>query len=380
MYYSKISTVILCFSFISNVVGQTFTDEQKLQGYAVDDENLTFIFDEGLYGVNPQEVFVTGEFRGWDASTSDPNWFLKENGNKWLLTIDNSDFEVVKPNTKFKYRIDDGEWLSPPEGAPNEKGGDLVFMKQEGFVGLRAELRSENLIWAEVSPERPLRPEAYQIVDTEGTVISVAGVLPNEATTALITPAQPLDKKRVYYLEVPELNLRTHCSFDGWFRETFSTKELGANIKNGATTIRIFSPRAEKVILYLYKGKDDQKAYLEKEMTQDSHGVWEVTIPEDLHGVYYDFTVHGAQEPGNHFYENNPVHITDPYARVSDDTWGKGRIWRATEPATPLQNGIPALEDVIAYEVHLQDFTDQLPAAIKKSGPYQSGYSARLTK
>ncbi len=96
-------------------------------------------------------------------------------------------------------------------------------------------------------------------------------------------------------------------------------------------------------------------------MTQDKDGVWEITFDENLHGVYYDFTVHGHDDPGNYFYETNPVHITDPYARVSDNTWGKARIWENTIPATPLKNGIPKMQDVIAYEVHVQDFTDLLP-------------------
>jgi len=81
----------------------------------------------------------------------------------------------------------------------------------------------------------------------------------------------------------------------------------------------------------------------------------------DLHGVYYDYTVHGPVEPGNHFFEMDPVHISDPYTRVSDDTFGRNRVWRRTRPATSLSNGIPPMQDVVAYEMHVQDFTDLLP-------------------
>ena len=338
---------------------QSFTEEQKLQGYGLFGDQLTFIFDEALYGVQPQRVFVTGEFR--NQNTDDPNWQLKKTGEQWLLTVDNTDFSVIQPNTKFKYRMNDGDWLRPPAEAKNEKGGDLVFMPEYVAAGLKAELKSEKLIWAEVNGKRPLLPSAYRITDASGNEIPIAGVLPNGATTTLISPARALDKKRVYFLEIPSLALKAHCSFDGWFRETYSTKELGANIEGNTTVIRIFAPRAEAVKLYLYKGRSDAQAYRVEELTQDAGGVWEIEIPEDLHGVYYDFTIHGANDPGNHFYETNPVHITDPYARVSDDTWGKARIWRKTQAATPLKNGIPKMEDVIAYEVHIQDFTDRLP-------------------
>ncbi len=347
---------------------QSFTDEQKTQGYGVFGDKVTFIFDESLYGVKPEKVFVTGAFRNWDASTESTEWDLKKTGDQWLLTIDNTDFTIMKPNTKFKYRMNDGEWLTPPAGAENEKDGDLVFLKSDDLTPLKAELKNENLIWAEINTERPLVPSAYRITDAKGKVIEVAGVLPNGATTTLITPSEPLDKKRVYFLEIPSLGLKTHCSFDGWFRETFSTKELGANIHDGKTTVRLFAPRATAVKLYLYKGKDDTEAYQILNLVEDNQGVWEITVDQDLHGIYYDFTVHGSDDPGNHFYETNPVHINDPYARVSDDTWGKCRIWRKTTPATPLEAGIPKMEDVIAYEVHVQDFTDNLPLPEEKKG------------
>ncbi|MEL7063599.1 MAG: pullulanase, partial [Bacteroidota bacterium] len=120
---------------------QSFTGGQKTQGYGVFGDKLTFIFDEGLYGVRPQRVFVTGEFRNWDQNLDAKEWELKKTGDQWLLTIDNTDFSVVAPNTKFKYRINEGEWLAPPESAANQKGGDLVFMKSDDRIPLKAELK-----------------------------------------------------------------------------------------------------------------------------------------------------------------------------------------------------------------------------------------------
>ena len=366
----KLSLILWLF-WAFNAVSQSFTGDQKNQGYALFGDNLTFIFDESLYGLQPQKVCVTGEFRNWDQDMEDPMWQLKKTGEQWMLTIDNSDYQVVQPNTKFKFRIDDGEWLDPHEGVVNRKGGDLVFMMSDDKIPLIAELKSDMLIWAEINVDRPLVPEAYVIKDAQGNEIKVAGVLPNGAASTLITPERPLDKKRVYFLEMPDQNLRVHCSFDGWFRETYSTKELGANIADGRTEIRLFAPRAELVKLYLYQGRNDVDAYQTIDMEVDEQGVWEASFPEDLHGTYYDFTIHGADDPGNYFYGTNPVHINDPYARVSDDTWGKGRIWRKTKPATPLKGGIPPMEDVIAYEVHVQDFTDQLPIEDKYKGTFQ---------
>ncbi len=360
-------------------IAQSFTGGQKLQGYAAFGEKVTFIFDETVYGVQPARVVVTGPFRNWDTHMDVPDWSLKKTGELWLLTIANPDFSVLSPNTKFKFRTDDGAWMQPPADAPNEKGGDLVFMPDAEVAGLQAELCHARLILATVTGERPLDPGAYRITDARGTEIPVAGVLPRDAAVTLIRPAAPLNPHRVYFLEIPGLGLKTHCAFDGWFRNVYSDKELGANIDDGVTTIRIFSPRADRVRLYLYKEKEDTAAYWSGDMTRDADRVWEMTFEEDLHGVYYDFTVHGPSDPGNHFYQTNPVHITDPYARVSDNTWGKARTWRRTEPATPLAGGVPPLEDVIAYEVHVQDFTDRLPVDEGLQGTFNAMVTPGLT-
>ncbi len=346
-----------------NLVGQSWTGDQLNQGYALFGSKLTFIFEESLYNVQPSKVVVTGEFRGWSQDMNDEQWNLQKTGNAWLLTIDNTDFAIVKPNTKFKFRVDDGDWLDPHAGAKNVSGSDLVFEPDYVSAGLKAELLANGSIWAEISGfKRPLTPNAYRIVDAQGNEYPVKTVLPNGATTTLISTDPPLDKKRVYFLEIPNHNLSSHASFDGWFRKTISSKELGANIDNGKTVVRLFAPRAEMVKLYLYEGPESD-AINTIEMVEDQDGVWEAYFNEDLHGTYYDFTIHGAEDPGNHFFESNPVHIRDPYARVVVDTWGRGRIWRRTEAATPLVNGIPAMEDVIAYEVHVQDFTDNLPVS-----------------
>ncbi len=358
--------------FTTLLYSHQFSKTEILQGYAFEKEVIVFIFDPVLYEVNPERVVITGSFRNWDQNMNHADWLLKESNGIWTLKVSNSDFSVIRPNDEFKFRIDDGKWLSPPSNAENEKGGNFVFMKDYIIPGLKAELRGSYTIWANIIGERPLQESAYQVKDAEGNVIPIAEVLPNTATETLISTSEPLDIKRVYFLEIPSLELKSHCSFDGWFRYLYSDKEMGANISGNRTVIRIFSPRAEMVKVYLYKGKNDQKAYRVENMTRDNFGIWEIIFEKNLKGVYYNFTVHGSSDPGNYFYETNPVHITDPYARVSDNTWGKCRIWTKTIPATPLENGIPKMEDVISYEVHVQDFTDLLPVEERYKGTFKA--------
>lgn len=353
-----------------------------MEGFAHQNDTTYFIFDANHYGQVPQSrAVVTGSFRSWDQDMADSSWQLKEDANSlWTLAIYNPNFAEIPPRAEFKFRIDSGIWLQPPSDAPNQQGGNLVFFKDLMPPMLRAEIRTANAIWATIhGARRPVSVSSYRLTNAKGEAIPISEILPNTASDFLVIPTKPLDIRRVYYLEVIGTHLKSWCSFDGWFRELYSNKELGANLNQdeSATTFRVFSPRANLVRLYLYKGKDDVDAYEVIDMDRDLDGVWEAEIAENLKGVWYDFTVHGPDDPGNHFFETQPTHISDPYARVSDDTWGKCRVWSRTEPATTLKNGRPPMEDVIAYEVHVQDFTDQLPVSDDLKGTlpafYQSG-------
>ena len=230
-------------------------------------------------------------------------------------------------------------------------------------TGLRAEIRTDKAIWVHVQGASllPLDLGDWQLNMADGTPIPLVEVLPNDADELMLVPAVPLDITRVYYVTLPSAGLKVRARFDGWFRTLYSAKPLGATIRAGSTSFRVFAPRARTVTLYLYAQANDSKAQQEVVMARDSDGVFEATVPGNLKGTYYDFTVHGPNDPGNQFYEQVPVHVSDPYALVQMESYGKSRIWPHTTPATPLKTGRPAMQDVVAYEVHVQDFTDRLP-------------------
>jgi pullulanase/glycogen debranching enzyme len=220
--------------------------------------------------------------------------------------------------------------------------------------------------------ERPHGPSAYRLTDGQGREVPIAEVLPGTASESLLVPAIALDPMRVHYLEIPGLGLRALVRRDPLFRNLYSSKPLGAVVADdgGETSFRVFSPRAHAVRLYHYLDKDDtaDEAVRVIEMAKDEDGVWEATEVGDLHGTWYDFTVHGPADPGNWFYETHPVHVSDPYALVNDDALGKSRVWRDGPPPPPVAGGRPRMEDVVAYEVHVQDFTDLLPVAGAEAG------------
>ncbi len=338
------------------------------EGYIHQNEITTFIFDENIYRMHePRRVVVTGSFRNWSTDVKDAKWQLNKTSNTlWTLNVQNKDFNTITPNSEFKFLIDDGKWIHPPHDAPNQLHGNMVFLMDWKVPTIRPELRSPRCIWLEHKAfPRPLTPDAYRLTDAKGKQIAIGAVLPNTASQTLLYPAEDLDIHRVYYLEIPLYKLKKVCSYNGWFRELYSNKELGANIgENGKQTVfRIFSPRATGAKLYLYHDAEDEEPFEVVDLIKDTQGVWEATFEKNLKKKYYDLTIHGPAEPGNHFYESEPVHISDPYSRVSVDTWGKCRVWEKTKPAKPLEGGIPKMEDTIAYEVHIQDFTDLLPVS-----------------
>jgi len=243
--------------------------------------------------------------------------------------------------------------------APQDAG------EQDVEARLRVEMRGERAVWVEwVGMQRPNTP-SLALENGAGVRIPITALLPNTASASLLVPESPLDPTRVYFVIDKENGLRGRARRDPWFRTLYSDKPLGAIVStdNKTTDFRLFAPRADSVRLFLYHDAFDraEEAAMVVSLERDRDGVWETTQLGDHHGVYYDYTIHGPPDPGNWFFETNPVHVSDPYALVSVDSYGKSRVWVDEAPPPPVMGGRPAMESVVAYEVHIQDFTDALP-------------------
>ena len=347
----------------------TPTPEERAQGYALRDSVVLFVFDAARYGVAPERVVVTGAFRGWSADMDDAAYALTP-GPEGVWTLASP--AEVGAATPFKFRIDDGRWLDPPAGTPNAEGGNLVYRFGETPVRVVAELRGERSVWVEVQgADRPFDAGAYRIVRWDGEATAVELVTPHEAHSALLVPAEPLATNQVHHVEVATGGdtLRGPARFDGLWRDLASAGPLGATVdvpcpqcaRVPSTTVRLFAPRADSVTVHLYESRTGP-SFVDWPMQRDASGVWSMHFPSDLRGRWYDFSVYGPDGPGSAFTNQTGERVSDPYALVSDDSWGRSRIWQdAFEPPRPVAGGRPAMEDVVAYEVHLQDFTDLLP-------------------
>ncbi|MEM1056022.1 MAG: alpha-amylase family glycosyl hydrolase [Bacteroidota bacterium] len=374
----------------------TLSADERAQGYALRGDETVFVFDPALYGLEaPERVVVTGAFRGWSTDMDDAAWTLQPTADGlFTLAVANPEYTEVGPATPFKFRVDAGRWLDPPAAAPNAEAGNLVFLYGIAPARLVAELRGERSIWVEITGDdltRPTNPDAYRIIRWDGTEIPVATVIPNGAATALLVPGHPedasggdafapdlrptrMETNQVHYVEVTVPGqprpIRAMARFDGLWRDLADAGPLGARVVDTCpqcaalrleTVVRLFAPRADSVTVHFYADRVGPQVSSEV-MVRGETGVWTWSGQGYPPGQWYDFSVFGPDGPGSHFTNQTGSRVSDPYALVSDDSWGRSRIWRDTfDPPTPVRGGRPAMEDVVAYEVHLQDFTDRLP-------------------
>ena len=115
------AAILLASAMLSQA--QIFSTQERWQGYASRNDSAFFIFDEEIYNVKPRRVLLEGEMRGWDHNMQEVAWQLQRvdgKGGIWVLAVPNPDFAKIKPQTAFKYRVDDGAWLDVPAQAPNQ--------------------------------------------------------------------------------------------------------------------------------------------------------------------------------------------------------------------------------------------------------------------
>ncbi len=103
-----------------------FHHEQTQLGYYLNGDTSVFIFDEHIYKESPKRVTVTGSFRNWDKNMDDTNWQLTKIPETpfWSLEILNKNFANIAIRSEFKFRLNYGDWMAPPENAPNNKNGN----------------------------------------------------------------------------------------------------------------------------------------------------------------------------------------------------------------------------------------------------------------
>ena len=166
---------------------------------------------------------------------------------------------------------------------------------------------------------------------------------------------ETIDKEM--FLFVRSNDFDNYFSYDG---------ELGALYEKEGTLLRVWTPTAKFVEVWIYADDSFKGPSTKIEMVQKPKGIFEAYLPGDQHGTIYVYKI---------LFLNNRESISvDPYARATTVNGTKSVIadlnrtnpdgWGERLPAF----GLP--EEAIIYELHIRDFSISETSGIVNKGKF----------
>jgi isoamylase len=164
---------------------------------------------------------------------------------------------------------------------------------------------------------------------------------------------------------------------------------LGATARDGAVNFAIYSPKATRVWLRLYRGATDEHPVAELELDPRSHrtyGFWHVLVAGARPGWRYTWRADGPNDPARGLRFDARRELLDPWARLVDDSrWDRAAAlggslatamraeiaqpdhydWEGDEPLRR------PLRDSVIYELNVRGFTHHPSSAIEHRGSYR---------
>ena len=306
-----------------SVIGRAF-------GYFLDatGRTLSFVLPLGpVSEVDPStdDVFVAGDFNGWQAAAGDADWQLIPSmvDGEAALVWSGAAEPWLRSTHRFKFVTGRQIWLGLPDDVPN-----LALDESGARNRLLDPARTGRHLWR-FTVDVPFDLSGSWSVALEGSGAPV-----------------PLGLGEFFY------NLRTSLP-------------LGALPDGGTTVFRLFAPRARGVILHICETPEREGEAFAYDVNrrrdaEGEAGVWEITLDRNLHGWLYWYTLDGArQEPGAF---DPKVRILDPYALATVDRGGPGIILsRDWIGAGDHKFRTPAWQDLVIAEAHVRDLAAQAP-------------------
>ena len=175
-----------------------------------------------------------------------------------------------------------------------------------------------------------------------------------------------------------------------WVLEAGDRFPNGATAWPGGVNFSVFSRRATRVWLRLYRGATDPKPLVEIELDPRVHRTyswWHVFVTGAQAGWYYTWRADGPSEPALGLRFDARRELLDPWARlVSDALWRRADATRGDagggavraqiaapddydwEGDTPLKR---SFNDTIVYELHVGGFTRHKSSGVKTPGTFR---------
>ncbi|MCA1060775.1 pullulanase [Rossellomorea aquimaris] len=261
-----------------------------------------------------------------------------------------------------------------------KEGEDNVFISPHGDV-------ATGLVSSEVISDDTIRLN-FTMTDglTEETLMSGLSVKDKDGADVMVNSVKITGDKTVEVKADFDLNKlplsitysgRTVSAAAGWRlldnKYAYDGDDLGATYKKGNATLKLWAPKASKVVANFYDKKDAATKIGSLELTLGDKGVWSIDAKakdlkvKDLKGYYYQYEVTN---------EGVTKKVLDPYAKSmaaftvntegetgpDGDNVGKAAIvdLKGTDPkkfSHASIDGYEKREDAVIYEIHVRDFT-----------------------
>lgn len=126
---------------------------------------------------------------------------------------------------------------------------------------------------------------------------------------------------------------------------------MGVTCTPSGTSFLLWSPAAQSVTLNLYEDGSEGEAYACVPMEKGSQGVWRWSTKEELHGIYYDFSL---------LIDGETVRSADPCARACGINGKRSMAvnLKKTDPEGWERDCAPQRpKENIIYELHVKEFS-----------------------
>lgn len=368
--------------------------------------DIQFVSAANIITINFHYNRPDGDYTDWNLWTWTPNADGK--ATEFSSTDENgyavATIEVPVGSEKVGYIIRKGEWLAKdydgdqflPTGdyingtidfyiTSKKPGGTVDDTNAEtGCVISKVELDKNDLSMIHVTfnqkPDDGINlQDVLYVVDGDGNKLAIDKMTAEPAIEADIKLATPIDKKsatlegksyKVVFNDVAyDLAVPDYYSSEEFENEyTYSGNDLGATWSADATTFKVWAPSATAVKVNLYQsgliGTDDLIKAVD--MTAAEKGVWEVTVPENLNGVYYTYEVTLANGTVNE--------ACDPYAKAVGVNGDRAMVidLDSTDPEgwandTNPQKDIKSYADCSIWEVQVRDFSYEAESGVSEA-------------
>jgi len=288
-------------------------------GYFINGPDIEFVFWPPYYpnlDWEDETLFVAGDFNGWQKAVGDVKWQMHReirDGQAYLVLRVPAKDCLKEDTALFKFVTGDGRWQELPEEVINRvrDGNNENYIIEPGRTGLHV-----FYFWTDQPHYLLKRAELVWVGE-------------DEQQTCPISNAD-------YMLSLG------------------SDRPLGVQLEPECTIFTLFAPRATRVSVRLYDVPAGPMI-LQVNLARHGDGCWEATVPENLHGRYYDFRIEGDNYDGTRLF-NPSAHVLDPYALSVVGRAGPGLIFDPLQFPVVKQCFIPPpWHDLVIMETHVRD-------------------------